>query len=282
MKIPFGLHIIRFDGGLGNQMFEYAFYLSLRDKCPLALYGFDTYASDTAHNGYELDKIFHIDSHRERNRHAILRKLERHHDVDFTEVKENNYLIYDAYAFNNLRQPHVYNGFWQSEKYFMGIEERVRKCFRFREEWLSDKTRQMAKELRESKNAISLHVRRGDYVRIGNTKTFGIEYYDAAVKMMRKKFNSGKLVAFSDDPEWTKKNLPYKDMVVIDWNTGKDSWQDMYLMSQCTHNIIANSSFSWWGAWLNEHLDKQVIAPRKWMKDEPEGSNIIPQSWARL
>lgn len=282
MKIPLGLHIVRFDGGLGNQMFEYAFYLSLRDKCPLAFYGFDTYAADIAHNGYELDKIFHIDSHRERNIYAFLRKLERHHYVDFTEMKEENYMTYDARVYENVRHPHVYNGFWQSEKYFLDIEDKVRRVFRFREELLSEKTRQKAKEIHECKNAVSLHVRRGDYVGIGNTKTFGMEYYDAAEEMMRKEFNGGRLVVFSDDLEWAKTNLPYKDMVVVDWNKGKDSWQDMFLMTQCTHNIIANSSFSWWGAWLNEHPNKQVIAPKKWMKDEPKDADIIPQTWIRL
>ena len=282
MKMPFGVHIVVFDGGLGNQMFEYAFYLSLRDKCSYAFYGFDTYAAEEEHYGYELDKIFHVDSHRERNRHAFLRKLERHHYVDFTEVKEGNAIIYNQEVYKDILHPHVYRGYWQTEKYFEHIADKVRKAFRFREEKISKQTRAMAEEIRQMVNPISLHVRRGDYVGNTSTATFGMEYYDAAVKIIREKFNGGRLLVFSDDPEWAKKNLPYEDMMVVDWNNGEDSWQDMYLMSQCTHNIIVNSSFSWWGAWLNEHSEKQVIAPKRWMTWELENSDIISHRWIRL
>lgn len=280
MKIPFGVHIVFFDGGLGNQMFEYAFYLMLRKKCPWAVYGFDTYAAEDF--GYALDAVFRIDTHRERNRHAFLRKLERHHYVDFTEVKEISAIEYDAHVFDDIWHPHVYMGYRQTEKYFKPIEDKVRKVFQFKKEKLSDQTRAMAEKILAMKNPVSLHVRRGDYVGISDTKTFGMEYYDAAVKMMREKYDGGTIVVFSDDPEWAKTNLPYEDMVVVDWNKGEDSWQDMYLMSQCKYNIIANSSFSWWGAWLNENPDKQVIAPKKWMVWEPEHSDIIPESWKRL
>lgn len=282
MKIPFGVHIVFFEGGLGNQMFEYAFYLSLREKCPLAFYGFDTYAAEVEHYGYELDKIFHIDSHRERNRHSFLRKLERHHYVEFTEVQEENAITYNPKVYEDIRHPHVYKGYWQTEKYFEHIADDVRKAFRYRDEKLSEQTKKMAAEIQKMRNPVSLHVRRGDYVGLSDTKTFGMEYYDAAVKMMREKYSGGTIVVFSDDPEWAKTNMPYVDMVVVDWNKGKDSWQDMYLMSQCTHNIIANSSFSWWGAWLNAHLDKQVIAPKKWMTWESEESDVVPQAWIRM
>lgn len=282
MKMPFELHIIRFDGGLGNQMFEYAFYLSLKQRHPLAFYAFDTYASDTSHNGYELSRIFPIDSRKERNRLAFFRKLERHQYVQFREVKEDNYMTYCPRVYQEHNGAHEYVGFWQTEKYLLPIADKLRKVFRFREELLSDKTREMASTLRASKNAISLHVRRGDYTEIGNTKTFGKEYYDVAVNHLRMACGGGGLIVFSDDMTWVRENLKYEDMIFVDWNTGNDSWQDMYLMSQCTHNIIANSSFSWWGAWLNEHPDKKVIAPKKWMNDEPVGSDIIPKSWIRL
>lgn len=282
MKILYGLHIIRFDGGLGNQMFEYAFYLSLRYKNPFAVYAFDTSASDSSHNGYELDRVFYIDSSRECNRYAFLYKLERHHYVDFTEVSEENAIVYESNVYSKIWHSHIYIGYWQTEKYFKHITTIVRNAFRFREELLSKKTKQMMRIIRESKNAISLHVRRGDYVGIGNTKTFGMEYYDAAVKKMREKYKDATLFVFSDDPEWVRKNLLYENMMVVDWNIGKDAWQDMYLMSQCQHNIIANSSFSWWGAWLNSNPDKIVVAPKKWMTWEPEQSDIIPNSWLRL
>lgn len=282
MKIPFGLHIIKFDGGLGNQMFEYAFYLSLRRRFPFALYGFDTYASDIAHNGYELDKIFHIDSHKNRSRNAFLRKLERHHFCRFDRVMENNYMTYCANVYHDIISPHEFIGFWQTEKYFLSIESKIRKTFQFRLELLSENTKQLATHIKTTNNSISLHVRRGDYMGINSTKTFGLEYYDAAVKLLRTKFSGGRIFVFSDDVEWAKANLLYENMIFVDWNVGADSWQDMYLMSLCTYNIIANSSFSWWSAWLNNNNHKIVIAPKKWMKEEPVDSDIIPNSWIRL
>lgn len=281
MKIPIGLHIIQFAGGLGNQMFEYAFYLSLRERCPLAFYGFDTYAAEVEHYGYELDNIFHIDSHRERNRHAFMCKLERHHYVQFTEVREENAIVYTPDVYGNIWHPHVYKGYWQSEKYFLPVMQDVRVAFRFREEKLSEKTKIFAHQLQQSRDTISLHVRRGDYVSIGDTKTFGKEYYDAAVRIANA-HGGGQIVVFSDDVQWVKANLHYENMLFVDWNIGVDSWQDMYLMSLCKHNIIANSSFSWWGAWLNSNPDKIVIAPKKWMTWEPECSDIIPNTWIRL
>lgn len=282
MQNLFGLHIIRFDGGLGNQMFEYAFYLSMRHQHSNGIYAFDTIASNTAHNGFELDRIFGIDSCRKQKRLSGLRKLAHRHLLRIREVTEDNFMTYCPRVYNEKGCANEYVGYWQTEKYFLQIEDEVRRVFRFREELLSERTKTMSVALHKNAKSISLHVRRGDYKVIDNTKTFGIEYYDAAVKLLREKHNGGDLIVFSDDPEWAKNNLPYKDMTVVDWNNGVDSWQDMYLMSQCTYNIIANSSFSWWGAWLNSNPEKLVIAPKKWMKDEPEHADIIPTSWIRL
>lgn len=282
MKIPFGLHIIKFDGGLGNQMFEYAFYKALRLKFPFALYAFDTYASDISHNGYELETIFNIDSKTERNRYAFYRKLERHNYVDFSLVKEDNYMTYCPNVYEDILSPHEWIGFWQTEKYFIHIEEKIRKIFKFREALLSKRTRQLADEIRNFKNPISVHVRRGDYMAIDSTKTFGLEYYNAAISLLRNMYAGEKLIVFSDDVNWCRENLCFDNMIFVDWNRGVDSWQDMYLMSLCKLNIIANSSFSWWGAWLNNNKEKQVIAPLKWMKEEPENSDIIPNSWIRI
>lgn len=91
----------------------------------------------------------------------------------------------------------------------------------------------------------------------------------------------GRIVLFSDDIEWAKQNMQIKNGIFVDWNKSIDSWQDMYLMSLCKHNIIANSSFSWWGAWLNTNPNKIVIAPQQWMKSD-SGKDVIPETWIRL
>jgi len=112
-----------------------------------------------------------------------------------------------------------------------------------------------------------------------------MDYYQRAVYFLRNKalIDGGIAYVFSDDPDWVRNNLKIDtEIVFVDWNRGTESWQDMYLMSLCKHNIIANSTFSWWGAWLNQNPDKVVIAPRKWMTYDEGGIDIIPEDWIRL
>ena len=193
-----------------------------------------------------------------------------------------NGVILPAQIYEDMISPHVYDGFWQTEKYFLHIEPHIRDTFGFKEILMSQRTKEMADRIKNSENSISLHVRRGDYLDIDSTRTFGLEYYNATVNLLRTQHKGGRIYVFSDDVEWARLNLPYKDIEFINWNYGTDSWQDMYLMSQCKYNIIANSTFSWWGAWLNNNPSKIVIAPKKWMVDEPIDSDIIPSSWIRI
>lgn len=177
-------------------MFEYAFYLSLRHKHPYSIYAFDTYASEIEHYDYELDRIFHIDSHKERRRLSILRKLERHNFLNFTEIREDNAITYCPEVYSNLWQPHLFKGYWQSEKYFYEIENRVRRAFTFKTEMLSERTKSLARDLALSRNAISVHIRRGDYVHINDTQTFGLEYYNRGIRLLRDEYGGGCIVIF--------------------------------------------------------------------------------------
>lgn len=276
------LHIVNFVGGLGNQMFEYAFYLALKRRNPLAIFGFDIYAAAVEHYGWELDKIFYINTESQIKRGKFFRKLERHHLLRFTIEKEECYMEYDAKNLHSAIIPRQYDGFWQTEKYFLPIEKKIRSVFRFRTELCSSQTQRFVNTLKTAINPISLHIRRGDYLSIERMQTFGLEYFERAVELLRTCYEGGRIVVFSDDIEWVKSNLHYEDMTFVDWNTGADSWQDMYIMSQCKYNIIANSTFSWWGAWLNNTPDKIVIAPKQWMKEETNQSDIIPETWIRL
>lgn len=281
MIIPFGAHIISFNGGLGNQMFEYAFYLALKRGMPFRIYGFDISGSISQHYGYELDKIFQIDTILQRKIYPKLRKLERHRLIRFEKCSEQNCWQYEKGLLQKRFSPTEYVGFWQTEKYFKCIENKVRQVFRFRTELLNEKTIALAKELSTNENSISLHVRRGDYVNIDNCQTYGQSYYLDALEYMRRCTGGGKMIIFSDDIDWCRANLSMEDALYVDWNNGVDSWQDMYLMSLCKNNIIANSSFSWWGAWLNENPNKIVIAPKQWMKSDV-GVDVIPKSWIRI
>jgi hypothetical protein len=174
------------------------------------------------------------------------------------------------------------HGYWQSEKYFADIEAQLRQDFAFPA--LTGRNVEFASEL-ESELSISLHVRRGDYLNLAAHTVCSQEYYQAAVKeMIRKVSGDPRIYVFSDDPEWARQNLKFSvPTQVVDHNSGAADFEDMRLMSLCKHNIIANSSFSWWAAWLNANADKNVIAPKAWFGD-PKLNNpdITPDSWQRI
>ena len=186
-------------------------------------------------------------------------------------------------------------GFWQTEKYFLPIEKDIRRLFTFRPT-LSEKSAAVQSALQAQQAAVlsaSIHVRRGDFL---YTKTLNVcteTYYNNAIEYAVKKHAASTFYIFSDDIPWCRKHLYFcgAHAVFIDWNTGNDSWQDMALMSMCRCNIIANSSFSWWAAWLNNASDKTVLAPAIWNRRQLEYvdryygydySDIVPESWIRI
>jgi hypothetical protein len=175
-------------------------------------------------------------------------------------------------------------GYWCSEKYFKDIEAIIREEFTFREP-PHGRNLELAKEIEENES-VSVHVRRGDYVadeKAGKTHgTCGQKYYRECVQYVRRKRKSPKFFVFSDEPLWCRQNLAFmKPATFVDGNA-LEPWEDMRLMSLCHDNIIANSTFSWWGAWLNGHDEKVVIAPKKWYagkKFDPD--DIFPPGWIR-
>ena len=260
-----------FTGGLGNQMFEYALVLVLRNRGHHVQIDTSYYDFFKMHNGYELDRVFGTI-----NKQGIhmywLRTLHK--------FRPKGLYLMDAYLYNEklLTAPKPYMfGYWQDERYFSDIEDDIRKMFTFRD--VDEKNKLLAKEMLAC-NSVSLHIRRGDYAEFGMT-LMGDAYYYKAIEYIRKKVETPFFYVFSDDVDEAKgmadkMGINYK---LITHNKRNDSYKDMYLMSQCKHNIIANSSFSWWGAWLNNNREKIVIAPQLWdtkMKDyHPQCNNWI-------
>lgn len=270
---------IVFNGGLGNQMFQYAFYLYLKKRNPLDLFVFDIEPARTCHNGIEIDKIFNITI---KNKVFLYRILYKFKAVQqFNKITQSDSLLFDDTIIKETHPFSIYDGFWQSEKYFKSVEHRVRKAFAFNEELLNNSTKRLSESLKKE-NYISVHIRRGDYV--VQKDDFGLcdqDYYIKAIDYLNQTSKKIKLVFFSDDIKWVKDNLYYNDSIYVDWNTNYDSWQDMYLMSLCKHNIIANSSFSWWGAWLNNNPNKIVIAPKQWFPNR-NNYDILPINWIKM
>jgi hypothetical protein len=171
-------------------------------------------------------------------------------------------------------------GYFQTEKYFSESSEYLRNSFRFKKEVKEKAIRYWEKNI-ERVNVFtycSIHVRRGDYLMYPNHHpTCSAEYYNSAIERMDR-LGRTIYVVFSDDTEWCKTQFAGDNFIVVE--TG-DQFQDMYLMSHCHHNIIANSSFSWWGAWLNKNPFKKVIAPSRWFGPEipKDVSDIYCPSW---
>ncbi|AIT08976.1 hypothetical protein LO80_02610 [Candidatus Francisella endociliophora] len=280
------MKVVKIQGGLGNQMFQYAFYMSLKQKykdCCIDIRDFETY---TQHNGFELDRVF------ENIRQSISlcrckRKFFRSLFSKFLNrfIKyHKNYFSQDDFGFNKkyYNKDNCYlDGYWQSEKYFKSVEKQIREIFKF--QTLDDKN---AKILEEYKNRslVSIHVRRGDYI---NHPLHGdicnLDYYNNAIDIIKSRVESPHFFVFSDDIEWCKQCLDIEDVTYICTNTGSDSYRDMQIMSICKHNIIANSSFSWWGAWLNQNSEKIIIAPNRWFNDDSiNQSDICPESWIKI
>ena len=177
-------------------------------------------------------------------------------------------------------------GFWQSEKYFKDIESTIKSDFTFNENLNAENTKW--KDKINAVNSVSIHVRRGDYVSNKNTNTHhgtsDLAYYKRAVDKLAETETGLELFVFSDDLDWCKTNFNFKFPInFVDTNVLINYHLDMHLMSCCQHNIIANSSFSWWGAWLNTNPTKKVIAPQKWFNDNSiDTSDLIPETWMKL
>ncbi|MCI7309906.1 MAG: alpha-1,2-fucosyltransferase [Prevotella sp.] len=272
------MKIVRIMGGLGNQMFQFALYLSLRKKFPdevvkIDLHGFNGYK---LHNGFELNNIFKVDYLSASLTDVcsvaypyptfqIWRIGKRILPKRRTMCCETKNMIYDptvlAHAGNRY-----FDGYWQNESYIKDVRNEILKIFAF--PILTGHNLATAKRLLGN-CSVSLHVRRGDYMKDPLFKgTCNLNYYQAAIDYMQNSVSPTLYCVFSDDVEWCRKHiqpmLNKTEVIYVDWNKGKESYRDMQLMSLCQHNIIANSSFSWWGAWLGKHSDKIVIAPKKW------------------
>ena len=289
------MKIVNILGGLGNQMFEYAMYLALRHAHPgeRILCCTRSYGGYGLHNGYELHRIFGIGAEEatladlcrvaypfwnyrtwQVMNHLLPRRRSMTQGTTATPYDEREVTRTDS-AF--------YDGYWQNEDYFKAIRSEVLDAFRF-PDFTDERNRRLAETLK-GRNAASCHVRRGDYLKHPVMCVCTPEYYTRAIQRMNAEANPDLYCVFSDDIAWCRENLQPlfgdREVVYVDWNKGEDSYRDMQLMSLCRHNIIANSSFSWWGAWLNRNEDKVVMAPEEWMNKRVVNEPIC-RDWTRI
>ena len=220
--------------------------------------------------------------------------------IGFFGRRLNRYRYPDAFGLQLYQEPHftfdknVFNvsddtllrGYWQTEKYFNEFADVIRQDFQFAST-PSGRNADLIAELAET-HSIALHVRRGDYVADPLVaKNHGVcppVYYERALDLLNRKIDAYRLFVFSDDPDWVRANMQFDSSATyVSWNRGADSFEDMRLMSHCSHNVIANSSFSWWAAWLNANPQKLVVAPQRWFGSlAHDTSDLVPPQWIRL
>lgn len=260
--------VVKLQGGLGNQLFQWAFGKNMSNLNNIPLYlDSDFYKSDipgVTKRDFSLNKFPYL-------------------NYKLTDVLENNgkqfLRFFEQPFFTKLEYNTSYNyyldGYFQSEKYFIESSGVIRKEL----SPTGDNLDKLRKKYPINKNNISIHIRRTDYVTSnGYHPVQSIEYYKQAIEIIGDYDN---MFVFSDDINWCKENLKFDNMIFVD---GNDDVEDMWLMSICNHNVIANSSFSWWGAWLNNNPDKKVIAPKNWFGQQVNvnTNDMIPENWIKL
>lgn len=214
----------------------------------------------------------------------IKRKLGLNYPKIFNETK----MGYNEEIFN-YTSPLYLSGYFQSYKYYRDHEDFIRSLFRFPKEELKDRYRTILEATRNT-NSVSVHIRRGDYINDASIQRIhgncDKNYYLKAIQLICEKVENPKFYFFSDEPEWVEKE--FWDLThhseFID-SRKEQSWVDMFLMSECKHHIIANSSYSWWAAWLNRSRNKTVIAPKNWFaleKLNKEAEDLLPEDWHHI
>lgn len=277
-------------GGLGNQLFQYATArrLSLRHNCELVLdpYWFAHPGKNETPRSLEL------------NQYSISMRLATNHEQRMWRFQRGRLSRYvnSLLTMNLLREQgtninqDVLNasansyliGYWQSEAYFHDIRSILLSELVPLD---SPSAADLAiMDLMKSNNAVSLHVRRGDYVALKSASVFhgtcSLKYYRSAIQFVADRVDSPMFFIFSDDPEWTRANLELPFLThYVDHNVAGHACQDLRLMSHCQHHIIANSSFSWWGAWLVDSPNGVVVAPSAWFANGQPTPNLIPERW---
>lgn len=272
---------IVFTDGLGNEMFQYALYLAMKHHGRNPLINTGIISRNIVHNGFELFYDFEID----RNSLRIvdggkfgggLTIFAIRHLKGLCCAIEDITKYYPDIFFT--KKPLIY-GYWQDVRYFQDIENDIRRAFSFRN--IDYRNIQLGEEM-QSCHSVSLHIRRGDYLKYPGLQVCTPSYYNRAIIYYKERIDNPIFYVFSDDLDWSnlfmrEQGVSYK---LIDFNRGRDSYKDMYLMTQCHNNIIANSSFSWWGAWLGTQEDKVVVCPSEWIKGIQK--DPCPHNWIRI
>ena len=274
--------ITRLAGGLGNQMFQYAFARSLSIKyntnlkIDLSFLKNRNMGPNFTYRNYELD-IFNVVEDFNSTFENCIRFDEPHLNYSKEIVDNIN---------RQIDKDIMIDGYWQSVKYFEESKSVIKSDFTFKslvDDSSVDKIKLMLDDIR-STNSVMLNIRRTDFLNNDFHGVMGLEYINKSTELLESKIDNPKYFIFSDDIEWCKENIKLNNMVIVDHSYKGDRFSYyLQLMKECKNFIIPNSSFAWWSAWLSDSPNKIVIAPKKWLTDESiDTSDLIPSDWIRI
>ena len=278
------MKIVKLMGGLGNQMFQYAFGQVLGKNTYYDLSWFNKVrnSQNATIREYELDffqctpNIISEKEIKKQKTNLLFKILGIKNNIP--DIHEEKYNIYEPELLKHKEG--IFEGYFQAAQYYMDIRPQLLKDFVPRQK-PNKINGELLKKI-QSVNSVSIHVRRGDYVQLQTLHGLcDLDYYKKAVHLIKEKVKNPHFFLFSDDISWVTENLKIDaPFTIVDNNKGREAAWDMWLMKNCQHNIIANSSFSWWGAWLNENLNKIVVAPKQWFVKRK--TDIVPDDWERI
>ena len=289
--------IVKLKGGLGNQLFQYAVGRHLAEihktVLKIDISFFETYELHTysiwpfniQENFASPEEIAALTVRRKGIPGRVIRRiLRKPPKLAPTYIREKKLFHFDPDILN-LPDGIYLDGSWQSEKYFTDIAGIIRREFVVKSPQ-AEKDRELADQM-ASCESVCLHIRRGSYLLPPYNSVHGtcsVDYYFRCVESLTQTIKHPHFFIFSDEPEWAHNNLRISyPTTLVDHNGADKDYEDLRLMSQCKHHIIANSTFSWWGAWLNQHPNKIVLAPKRWFKsDDYDPKDLIPDRWIKI
>ncbi len=281
--------IVQLMGGLGNQLFQYAAGKLLADYHKVELryifsefYPYAKRELMITHFNISGMSIGREEAKGYLPKRKIARRINKLLGLNYEGRKysERVEFRFDREFFNVPNKTYLW-GFWQSFKYLEKIEDILRKEISIRAP--SKQFISASEKLSGLHNPIAFHIRRGDYLNIKSG--FNIlpnSYYLDSAQLLKNEIGSFTAIVFSDDQNWVKQNISFLDQLVFASDFGLNDYEELILMSKCKHQVIANSSYSWWGAWLNSNPDKVVIAPMNWHRLHDSQSELLLPEWIKL
>ena len=282
--------IVQLRGGLGNQMFQYAF------ACNLAKINNTELIIDSISNyrirGLYIPRPYLLGDFNINKKNILQDELNWAKNIriwqrigiapKWIHLQEKKFDMFQEDAIKKYKKNVYVIGFWQNEQYFSTISSVLKKEFTINKKWIDNYDTSIS-----SLNSVAVHVRRGDYISNAEYGSCYVNlnetgYYNDAIEMIKQKIKNPVFFIFSDDMKWCKEHFKVEGSIIIFIENTESALHDFSLMSQCKHQIIANSTFSWWAAWLNNNPQKIVICPNKWFVNNWNDSHYALPEWIKL